>query len=83
MLTETERLSLEEIRRDKLEHSRLERESAPMSHLRKFDELCEKYFVTETGSGEAVALVRKIREAFEKATPMHLGERSEPERPVD
>jgi len=54
-----------------------------MSHLRKFDELCEKYFVTETGSGEAVALVRKIREAFEKATPMHLGERSEPERPVD
>ena len=79
MPQETHRRSLEQIERDKTELARLAKQNPATAHERKFEELCEKYFATETGSDEAVALVRMIRDAVNKGMTLpELAERPSP-----
>ena len=63
MLPKRRRRSLEQIAMDDMELARLAKQSPAIANARKFDELCDRYFETVAGSKEALALVRKIRDA--------------------
>jgi hypothetical protein len=53
-----------------MEFARLTRQNPATAQERKFGELCERYFATETGSDDAVALVRMIRDAMDNGTTL-------------